>query len=512
MNALNTSEISRANESSSSSNHLNHQGRGRRATPSFQTGSLLVLLLALCFAGCKAGPDYQRPTVSAPGGWRTSAPTNDSLANVAWWSYYRDPVLTNLITAALTNNYDLRIAAARLAEAQGGYLAQRSFLLPNVSGSGAWTRGSAGDIPPAPGSGYEQFDVFGLLSYEVDLWGRLRRLTESARAQLLASEEAQKTVQISLIASVATTYFTLRALDRQLEIAHETHVSRTNSLELTRIKFNEQDGRGYGIVSELDVRQAETQVYATRSTIASLERAVAVTENALRYLLGQNPGDIPRGQSLADQWQPGEIPAGLPSDLLLRRPDLRAAEQQLIAANADIGAARAAYFPTVSLTAALGVQSAELGDLFSGGTSRAWSFAPQIVAPIFSGGRIRAGVQVAKAQEQAALAVYGQAIQNAFREVDNAIISITKLREQLAADEANVQAEARRLELSQWRYEAGISSFSDVLDAQRFLFSSELNAVQTRNDLLSAIAQLYKALGGGWALVDTQSASASAKP
>jgi multidrug efflux system outer membrane protein len=473
---------------------------------------LILPLLVLGFAGCKSGPDYQRPAVSSPDGWRTAAPTNGSLANVAWWSYYRDPVLTNLITAALTNNYDLRIAAARIAEAQGGYIAQRSFLLPTVSGSGAWTRARAGDIPPSPGAISDQFDVFGLLSYEVDLWGRLRRLTESARAQLLASEEAQKTVQISLISSVATTYFTLRALDRQLEIAHDTYVSRTNSLELTRIKFNEDEGLGYGIVSELDVRQAETQVYAARSTIASLERAVAVTENALRYLLGQNPGDIPRGQSLADQWQPVEIPAGLPSDLLLRRPDLRTAEQQLIAANADIGAARAAYFPTVSLTAALGVQSVELDDLFSGGASRAWSFAPQIVAPIFNGGRIGAGVQVAQAREQAALAVYGQAIQNAFREVDDAIVSITKLREQLAAEEANARAETRRLELSQLRYDEGIASYSDVLDAQRFLFSAELGAVQTRKELLAAVAQLYKALGGGWTLAETPAAPAAAKP
>ncbi len=239
-------------------------------------------------------------------------------------------------------------------------------------------------------------------------------------------------------------------------------------------------------------------MYSALSSIASLERAVALTENSLRFLLGQPPGPVPRGRSLADQWEPAGIPAGLPSELMLRRPDLRAAEQQLIAANANIGAARAAYFPTVSLTGAFGVQSVELEDLFSSGTSKAWSFAPQVAGPIFNGGRIRAGVQVAKARQQAALAVYEQAIQNAFREVDDALISIIKLRERLAADEANVKAEQRRLQLSEWRYEEGIASYSDVMDAQRFLFSAQLGAVQTRNDLLAATSQLYKALGGGW--------------
>lgn len=459
---------------------------------------LLIPVLALLLAGCAMGPDYRRPTVNAPASWRVAAPTNESLVNVSWWDFYRDPALTNLIAVALTNNFDLRIAAARIEEALGGYRAQRSFLLPSLNGSAAWTRARVGDLPPASGVTAGQFDVFGLLSYEVDLWGRIRRLTESARAQLLASEEARRTVQISLVSAVATTYFNLRALDRQLEIARETLAARTNVLELTRIKFSETDGLGFGIVSELDVRQAETQVHGARATIASLERAIAVTENALRYLLGDHPGEVPRGQTLAQQWQPDAIPAGIPSELLLRRPDLRAAEQQLIAANADIGAARAAYFPTISLTAALGVQSVQLDDLFSTGTSRAWRFAPQIAGPIFNGGRIRAGVQVAKARQQTALAVYEQAIRNAFREVDDALISITKLREQLAAEEANVVAERRRLELSQLRYDEGISSYTDLLDAQRFVFSAQLAAVQTRNDLLASVAQLYKALGGGW--------------
>lgn len=449
---------------------------------------------ALLMTGCKTGPDYQRPEVATPAGWRTGTPATESLANAAWWDIYRDPTLTNLIATALANNKDIRIAAARIEEAMAGYRAQRASLLPALDASGTWTRARSGYT----GATGNNFDVFGLLSYEVDVWGRLRRLTEAARAQLLASEEGHKTVCISLVASVAASYFNLRALDEQLAIARRTLATRTNLLELTRIKFAEQDGKGYGIVSELDVRQAETQVHTARATIASLERAIAIAENGLSVLLGKNPGPIERGTTLASQWQPVEIPAGLPSELLLRRPDIRAAEQSLIAANANIGVARAAFFPTISLTTALGLQSLELDDLFDPGLSRAWKFAPQIAGPVFHAGQIRAGVQAAQARQQGALAAYEQAIQNAFREVDDSLVSVTKLREQLAAQEANLAAERKRLELSRLRYEGGVSGYSDVLDAERFAFSAELDTVTTRANLLSAVTQLYKALGGGW--------------
>ena len=456
---------------------------------------LLIFLGALLAAtGCKMGPDYERPSPDTPTGWRTHAPADSSLANVAWWDFYRDPVLTNLIATALANNKDLAVAAARVEEAMGGYRAQRSFLFPSVSASSGWSRSRSG-YTGATGNTY---DALGLLSYEVDIWGRLRRLNEAARAQLLASEEGRAAVQIGLVASVAGTYFNLRALDQQLEVARQTYASRTNSLELTRIKFSQENGKGWGIVSELDVRQAETQVHAARISIASLERAIAIAENALSVQLGSNPGPVTRGAPLADQSHAGQIPAGLPSDLLLRRPDLRAAEQQLIAANANIGAARAAFFPAVSLTAALGLQSTQLDDLFSAGMSKTWKFAPQIAGPIFNAGRIRAGVRVAEARRKAALALYGQSIQNAFREVEDALISVSKLREQLTSQDANVQSERQRLKLSRLRYEGGVSSYSDVLDAERFLFNAELTAIQTRSDLLSAFAQLYKALGGGW--------------
>ena len=454
----------------------------------------LIVLPLLAAAGCATGPDYQRPDLTVPAAWRTGESTTNSLSELGWAQLYRDPVLTNLIHVALSNNKDLQVAVARVDEALAAYRIQRAALFPAVNAAGDFTTARVGNIPPAPGAEADQYNLFGQLSYELDVWGRVRRVKESAMAQALATEEGRRTVQIGLVASVASTYFNLRALDRQLEIAQETLASRSNSLALTQIKFDD----GNGIVSELDVAQAETQVASAQSSIASLQRQVALTEHALSVLLGNNPGQIERGQSLSEQWQPDDLPAGLPSDLLLRRPDVRAAEQQLIAANANIGAARAAYFPSISLTGALGLQSEDLGDLFDSGLSKAWSFQPSITAPIFNAGRIRAGVRVAEAQRQGALANYEKSIQNAFREVDDALVSIARIREQLVADEAVVKAERRRLELSNLRYEGGVASFSDVLDAQRFLFNAELTAVQTRNALLNMTIQLYKALGGGW--------------
>jgi outer membrane protein, multidrug efflux system len=463
----------------------------------FPPGGILLIIcgvLLLAASGCRTGPNYSKPAVATPASWRGDHQSAGSLANVSWWEFYQDPVLTNLVGVALENNKDLQVAAARIEQALEGYRAQRSFLLPSANAAAGWTRARAGNLPPLAGVTRNQYDVFGLLSYEVDVWGRVRRLTEAARAQYLSTEESRRAIYISLVASVAATYFDLLALDAQLRIARQTYTSRTNSLQLTQIKFHE----GQGIVSELDVRQAETQVHTANSTIAQLERLVAVTGNALSFLLGQNPGAVERGGSLENQVFPTELPAGLPSDLLLRRPDILSAEQRLIAANANIGAARAAYFPTISLTAALGLQSIELDDLFDAGLSRAWSFAPQIAGPVFNAGRIRAGVRIAQAERQAALAQYEQTIQNAFREVEDGLVSISGLREQVKAEEAGVNAERRRLELSRMRYENGVSSYSDVLDAERFLFNAELSLVQTRAQLLATYAQLYKALGGGW--------------
>ncbi|MBP8655553.1 MAG: efflux transporter outer membrane subunit [Kiritimatiellae bacterium] len=453
-----------------------------------------LILLPLLLAGCATGPDYQRPDLALPEAWRGGPATSESLADLAYADFYRDPVLVALITTALTNSPDVRAAAARIEQAAAALRAQRADYWPAVNGTANYTRARKGNLPPVPGVEGDQFDVFGVLSYEVDVWGRIRRLNEAARAQYLATAEARRTVEIGLVAGVASAYFNLRALDSQLAIARATLASRRDMLELTQIKFDD----GNGIVSELDVAQAQTQVAAAQSAMANLQRAIAATENALNWLLGGYPGDIPRGLDIVQQWQPEDVPAGLPADLLLRRPDVCAAEQKLIAANANIGVARAAYFPALSLTGALGLQSDDLADLFDTGLAKAWTFSPNLAAPIFNAGKIRAGVRVAAAQRQEALANYEKAVQTAFREVADALTGQEYLRQQLAADEETLRAETRRLDLAWARYEGGVASYSDVLDAQRYQFSAELTAVQTRNELLQSLVQLYKALGGGW--------------
>ena len=468
----------------------------------------LILPAAAFLAGCATGPDYRRPDVALPEGWRTGEATTNSLAGMAWADLYRDPVLNGLIATALSNSPDVRGAVARIEAAAAALRIQRADVWPALNGSGSYTTARKGNIPPIRGAEGDEYDLFGALSYEIDVWGRIRRLNEAARAQYLASEEACRTVEIGLVANVASTYFNLRTLDRQLEIATATLASRQDMLELTRIKFDENRG----IVSELDVAQAQTQVSSAQSAIANLRRLIALAENALSLLLGSHPREIPRGWAIAEQWQPEDVPAGLPSELLLRRPDLRAAEQNLVAANANIGVARAAYFPAISLTGALGLQSDELGDLFDAGLSKAWSFSPNLAAPIFNAGKIRASVRVAEAQRKIALADYEKAIQNAFREVDDALAGVRYLCQQLAADEETLQAESRRLELAQMRYEGGVASYSDVLDAQRYQFNAELTAVQTRNDLLNATVQLFEALGGGWQAAAVPEEAAPAPP
>jgi NodT family efflux transporter outer membrane factor (OMF) lipoprotein len=457
---------------------------------------LLIVSLPGLFlgSGCKMGPDYRRPEVPVPALWRQQPVMPETIADVPWWSFFQDPALTALISEALTNNSDVRIAVARIEQARGNYRIQRSFLAPTVDASAGWIRARGAEPIAGTAVTGNQFSLIGLLSYEVDIWGRIRRLSEAARAELFAAEEARRAVYIGLISGVASAYFDLRALDEQLLISQRTVHSREKSLELTQVRFNQ----GQGIVSELDIRQAETQLYTAKATQADLERQVALRENEINLLAGRNPGPVTRGGFLSQPQIRESIPAGLPSELLLRRPDILAAEQRLIAANANIGAARAAYFPSISLTAALGLQSVELRDLFDAGVSRTWRLGPQLAAPIFNAGRIAGGVQVARATREEAVVAYEQAIQNAFREVEDALVSTQKLGEQLDAQAKTVEAERVRLELSELRYESGVASYSDVLDAQRSLFSAELILAQLGSARLTSIAQLYRALGGGW--------------
>lgn len=456
---------------------------------------LLCLLLSLGFlGGCKIGPDYNRPNVETPTQWREQSAVPASLADLAWWDFYHDPVMTNLIAIGLTNNYDLRAAVARIEQAAGSYRAQRSALFPSLDASGAFSRSRIGNIPPFPDFTFNEFDLSGLLSYEVDVWGRVRRLTEAARAEMLAAEETRRTIYITLMASIASTYLDLLSLDEQAAISARTVASRQHSLELTQIKYS--DGRG--VVSAVDVREAETLLFSAQTSLLDFQRLIALRENELNLLLGRPPGPIARGSPLAQFHMPDTVPAGLPSDLLLRRPDIRAAEEQLIAANANIGAARAAYFPTISLTAALGLQSMELRNLFTPGVSESWQIAPRVVAPIFNAGRIRGGVDLARGRRQEMLIEYQRTIQTAFREVDDALVSIQMLGREVETQEKNTDAERARLDLSETRYQGGVASYGEVLDAQRYLFAAELTLTTLRAQQLTAAIQLYRALGGGW--------------
>jgi multidrug efflux system outer membrane protein len=456
-----------------------------------------VALAGLVAAGCTLGPDYRRPAVPAPETWRTPAEGPASLADLGWWDLFHDEALQALVREALSANRDLRATVARVAEVRAvlGFTRAAQFPEIGASADAATQRISeVGAFPLPPGTDPES-GVFGTsldLAFELDLWGRLRRATEAARADLLESEETRRTVVLTLVGDVAVAYFDLLDLDRELEIARRTVASRRDSLDLVRLRFRE------GLTAELDVRRAEAELASAAATVPDLERRLAQTENALSTLLGRNPGPVPRGRPLEAQWAPPEIPAGLPSALLERRPDIRGAEQRLVAANARIGEARAAFFPQITLTGFFGVESAALSDLFTG-PARVWSFGPRVTLPIFNAGRNRARLDAARAREAQAVALYELAVQQAFREVEDALVAHRKAREVRLEQEALVAASRRALELAELRYRNGLSPYLDVLDAQRQLFGAELNVAAARRAQLVALVQVYKALGGGWA-------------
>ncbi|MCI0423904.1 MAG: efflux transporter outer membrane subunit, partial [Acidobacteria bacterium] len=333
--------------------------------------------------------------------------------------------------------------------------------------------------------------VLNLLSFEVDLWGRLRRATEAARANLLATEENRKAVVTTLVGDVATAYFDLLELDTELEIAKRTLATRQESLRLINVR---QQG---GVATLLDVRQAEQLVYGAAQTIPDIERLIERRENQISLLLAKNPGEVVRGRRLTEQEQPPSVPPGLPSSLLERRPDIRAAEQNLVAANAIIGVAKAAYFPRISLTGFLGFESNQLSSLFTGPT-RVWQFVPQVTQPIFTAGRLKSNVRLAEAQQQIALVQYEKTIQTAFREVSDALVEYRKVKEIRAQQELLVNTLQDRSRLAYLRYQGGVDTQLNALDADRDLFSAELSLALTRRNELLALVQLYKALGGGW--------------
>src|SRR5262245_7058154 len=463
---------------------------------------LIGVVIASLFAGCTVGPKYRRPMVQPPVVFRgttdpAAATDLNSLADLKWFEVFKDEKLQELIRTALVQNYDLREAVARVNAARANLGITRSDQFPNITASAEMAKirnSSSGQI--ALPSGVDRDRTFGtvllnLLTFEIDIWGRLRRATEAARANLLASEENRKAVVTTLVSDVTTSYFNLIELDMELEIAKRTLATRQESLRLIQVR---QQG---GVATMLDVRQAEQLVSSAAQTISDTERLIEQNENQISLLLGKNPGDVVRGQRLTDQQQPPAVPPGLPSSLLERRPDIRAAEENLVAATANIGVAKAAFFPQISLTGLAGFQSSQLTNMFSGAGSN-WTFVPQITQPVFTAGRLKSNVRLAKAQQEFALTQYERAIRTSFREVSDALIDYRKVKEIRAQQEELVKTLQDRSGLAYLRYQGGVDTQLNALDADRDLFSAELNLAQTRRNELLSLVQLYKALGGGW--------------
>jgi multidrug efflux system outer membrane protein len=455
--------------------------------------SLIAALLALLAGGCMVGPDYLRPQVETPPAWRLSDEAANDLANTAWWQQFDDPVLDDLVSTALRENHDLMIAAARIEEFAGNYGFVRAGLFPQVDASYEARRQrdiSAVVIGAGNGTTYNSYNAVLNASWEIDIWGRIRRQTEAARAQLLASEEGRRGVILSLVGSVAGAYVNLRDLDRQLQIARATAKIRGESYDIFKDRYMG------GVISMLELSQNKSQYDEALASIPPIEKAIAQQENGLSVLLGRNPGPIPRGKNI-DQLRLPAIPAGLPSELLERRPDIRRAEQDLIAANALIGAAKAAYFPTISLTGLFGYSSTSLSNLFQG-DNKVWSYGLPITMPIFTAGAIAGQVQSAEAVQQQALFAYQRAIQQGFREVNDALVDQDRTREQLRAQKQQVEALEQYSATARLRYDNGYSSYIEVIDAERSLFNVQLQYTQTQQTQFQAMINLYLAMGGGW--------------
>jgi outer membrane protein, multidrug efflux system len=456
-----------------------------------------LLSAALLLSGCTVGPNYKRPTVAVPATYRGAVPDSTpqtetaSLGDQKWGDIFEDEQLRTLIRTALQQNYDVRIAASRILEAKAQLGITRADQFPTLS-AGA----GIGDVLTAQSKFLPAFEtstgqVNLSAAWDLDFWGKYRRATEAARANLLASQWARQEVVSTLVANVASAYFQLRAFDLELEISRRTLDSRQESLRLTQILANG------GATSLLDVRQAEQLVFTASAEIPALEQQIEQQENFLSILLGQNPGEITRGQTLTEQQRPPEVPPGLPSGLLERRPDIREAEEQLIAANADIGVARAAYFPDISLSGSGGFQSSALTNLFSG-PAGAWSFGASLAQPIFTAGRLRSGVRLAEAQQQTAGLFYQQSILEAFRSVSDDLVAYRKTREFRTQQELLFESAEDAARLSHMRYTGGATGYLEVLTNETNAFSAELGLVQARLNELLALVQLYEALGGGW--------------
>jgi multidrug efflux system outer membrane protein len=452
--------------------------------------------LLLLLSGCAVGPNYKRPPITAPQQVRgeTGPAQAASLADRAWWEIFGDETLKGLLDEALKNGYDVRLAVARVEEARANAGIARSEFFPQIDYQGQWSRSRQSEFV-APGVGTVSLHDVNLgLTWEIDLWGRIRRSSESALAQYLASEEARRGVLLALVSEVATDYFQLRQLDQRLEIARRTTTAFQETYDLFGRRLEA------GMASALETASAEASLASVAGQVPQLESQIVALENAIGLLLGRNPGPIGRGASLTDQFLPPEVPAGLPSDLLRRRPDVKQAEQQLIAANANVGVAMANFFPAISLTGAFGGVSSDVSNLFQAG--KTWSIAAGLTGPLFQGLRLKNQYDARVAQWEQAKTQYERAVTNAFGEVSSAIVAHQKLA-QAEKDQARAVAAYRQaVTLSNQRYVSGFAGYLDVLQAEQNLFPAENALAQIRFNRLANFVQLYKALGGGWDLSD----------
>jgi outer membrane protein, multidrug efflux system len=457
--------------------------------------SFIVLAFAVLLTGCMVGPDYVRPVVDVPAAFLYEDRDAKETVNTEWWRQFQDPVLDALINEALANNKNVKVAVANIERAAGVLVQARSPLYPQIGYGGSAARERASEagavsvpsIIPNPQNSYQ---VLASASWEIDLWGRIRRLSESAQAELLATEETWHGVILSLVASVASDYIQLLGLDEQLIVSKRTLATYAESVKLFELRYK------YGQVSMMTVEQARSQYETAAAAIPQLESQIAQTESALCILLGRNPGPVQRGKTIYKLAFPA-VPAGLPSDVLADRPDIRQAEQNLIAANAQIGAAKALYFPTISLTGAYGYASSDLSNLFKG-PARVWSYAGSFTGPIFTGGAVTSQVKQAEAARNAALFTYELTIQSAFADAENTLVARSKLVEQVQAQERLVRANREYVRLARLQFEGGYAPYSTVLQAEQQLFPSELNYAQYRAALFNSLVNIYKAMGGGW--------------
>jgi multidrug efflux system outer membrane protein len=454
-----------------------------------------IVLSLLITTGCTLGPKYKRPAVPVPDTFRGSIPeappTSQSLGDEKWWTVFQDSQLQALIREALAQNYDVRIAAARVLQAQAALGITRADQFPTIfAGASAMNeRFAKTQVTPAFETSPMQVNLG--LAWELDFWGKFRRATEASRAELLATEWGQKVVVSSLVSNLASAYFQLLELDSEMNISRHTLDSRKESLRLVEVR-----AKG-GVTSLLDVRQSEQLVYTAAATIPDLEKRIEQQENLISILLGRNPGPVARGLSLVENVVPPEVPAGLPSSLLDRRPDIQAAEHTLVAANARIGIAKAAYFPQITLTGLAGYQSPALTSLFTG-PAGLWSFGGQLTQPIFTAGKIRSGVRLTEAQKQESVLVYQQSIQQAFREVSDSLIAYRKNREFREQEALLANAAADTTQLADSRYRGGVTSYLEVLDSDTRYFDAQIGLAQAQLNERLALVQLYNALGGGW--------------